>query len=124
MTPHQGAGAGQAIEVRMFLRLQMRSVLNSYSQDAFVLAELLGSPKTTMDNLDLALKSYEHIRLPMATHVMQGSRDSGRMYEFNGPQGETYSALGPAIQNQWNWLQASTPEEDAERALTWMQSNI
>lgn len=93
-------------------------------QDAFVLATLLGNSKTTTDTLALALKAYEHIRLPMASHVLQGSQDSGRMYEFNGPQGEDYATLGPAIQRQWDWIWASSPEEDAERAVAWMQSEL
>ena len=84
----------------------------------------MGNSKTTMKTLALALKAYEHIRLPMASHVLQGSRDSGRMYEFNGPQGEDYNILGPAIQGQWDWIRASTPEEDVERALAWMQSSL
>ncbi|KAF8485624.1 FAD/NAD-P-binding domain-containing protein [Gautieria morchelliformis] len=106
MTPFQGAGAGQAID------------------DAFILAELLGHSRTTKETLASALKAYEHIRLPMATHVLQGSRNSGRMYEFNGPHGEEYDVLGPAIQKQWDWIHASTPEEDAERAIAWMESNL
>jgi salicylate hydroxylase len=60
----------------------------------------------------------------MATRVLQGSRESGQMCEFNGPQGEEYDVLGPAIQRQWDWIQASTPEEDAERAIAWMESNL
>ncbi|KAF8586521.1 FAD/NAD-binding domain-containing protein [Ramaria rubella] len=105
MTPHQGAGAGQAID------------------DAFILAGILGSPNTTKQALTTALRAYEHIRLPMASHVLQGSRDSGRMYEFNGPQGTEYEVLGPAIQKQWDWVNVSTPEEDVARALAWMQSS-
>ncbi|KIJ41279.1 hypothetical protein M422DRAFT_75634 [Sphaerobolus stellatus SS14] len=103
MTPHQGAGAGQAIE------------------DAYVLAGILGDHHTQLDNIDTALRAYDHMRRPLASHVLQGSRDAGRMYEFNGPQGEHYETLCPAIQRQWEWIWASTPEEDLENALKWMK---
>jgi len=103
MTPHQGAGAGQAIE------------------DAYVLAEILGNNATGLDNIERALQAYDYIRRPLASHVLQGSRDACRMYEFNGPDGDDYANLGPAIQRQWDWVWASTPEEDVENALAWMK---
>ncbi|KAF8519490.1 FAD/NAD-binding domain-containing protein [Hysterangium stoloniferum] len=105
MTPHQGAGAGQAIE------------------DAYVLAEILGSPTTTRETLEKGLGAYEHIRLPLATHVLQGSRDAGRLYEFNGPPGDDYPILKLAIRGQWDWIWKSTPEEDVTRALIWMEAS-
>ncbi|KAL0956347.1 hypothetical protein HGRIS_002497 [Hohenbuehelia grisea] len=102
MTPHQGAGAGQAIE------------------DAFVLASLLGRCHDT-DNLDSALKAYEHVRLPLATHVLNGSRMSGKMYEFDSQHGSDYATLGPAIQGQWDWINWSSPEEDVQRAVDYLK---
>ncbi|KAM5533711.1 hypothetical protein V8D89_012584 [Ganoderma adspersum] len=99
MTPHQGAGAGQAIE------------------DAYVLAEVLGHANTTIANLPTALAAYESVRLPMANHVLQGSRQSGDMYEFNGPLREDLTLLGPQIASQWDWLWQSTPQNERDRAF-------
>ncbi|KAL0954169.1 hypothetical protein HGRIS_005302 [Hohenbuehelia grisea] len=48
MTPHQGSGAGQAME------------------DAFILATLLGHPRTTRGTISRALKVYDEIRRPFA----------------------------------------------------------
>ncbi|KAI9061735.1 FAD/NAD-P-binding domain-containing protein [Trametes sanguinea] len=99
MTPHQGAGAGQAIE------------------DAYILAEVLGHPGTTLSTLSQALAAYEAVRLPMANHVLQGSRESGNMYEFNGPLGADLARLGPQIGKQWDWVWKTTPLEEREKAL-------
>ncbi|RPD59761.1 FAD/NAD(P)-binding domain-containing protein [Lentinus tigrinus ALCF2SS1-6] len=99
MTPHQGAGAGQAIE------------------DAFILAEVLGHRQTTLSTLSRALTAYERVRLPMANHVLKGSRQSGNMYEFNGPLADNLVPLGPLIGSQWDWLWDSTPQTERDRAL-------
>ncbi|KAI5123693.1 hypothetical protein M0805_001721 [Coniferiporia weirii] len=107
MPPHQGAGAGQAIE------------------DAYVLAGILCNPLTTKSSLPDALRAYEHVRLPMANGVLTGSRDSGLMYEFNYPGlGEDYAQLGPAIQKQWDWVWASHPDEDVARGLAFLEASL
>ncbi|TBU25153.1 FAD/NAD(P)-binding domain-containing protein [Dichomitus squalens] len=99
MTPHQGAGAGQAIE------------------DAYILAEVLGHPNTTLASLPKALVAYERVRLPMANHVLQGSKQSGDMYEFNGPLEDNLVPLGLQIGHQWDWLWTSTPQTELNRAF-------
>ncbi|TFK91603.1 FAD/NAD(P)-binding domain-containing protein [Polyporus arcularius HHB13444] len=104
MTPHQGAGAGQAIE------------------DAFVLAEVLGHRHTSRSAIPRALTAYERVRLPMANHVLEGSRQSGNMYEFNGPLGDNLVPLGPLIGSQWDWLWDTTPQSERDRALGMLQS--
>ncbi|KAJ7045738.1 FAD/NAD-P-binding domain-containing protein [Mycena alexandri] len=102
MSPHLGAGAGQAIE------------------DAYILAHVLGAaaPKS----LDAALEAYQQTRLPVANHVLRSSYESGNMYEFNSRFGDEYSALGPAIGHQWDFLTESTPEGEAEKAMRILRS--
>ncbi|KZT72214.1 FAD/NAD(P)-binding domain-containing protein [Daedalea quercina L-15889] len=106
MSPHQGAGAGQAIE------------------DAFILAHLLGHQATSLATLPQALLAYEHVRLPLGNHVLRGSYESGVMYEFNGPQTDELQVLGPAIGRQWNWLNETTPVGEAERAVRWLVESL
>ncbi|KAI5118612.1 hypothetical protein M0805_008043 [Coniferiporia weirii] len=65
MTPHQGAGGGQAIE------------------DAHVLAALLADKRTTCATLPVALRAYDAVRIPEARAVVCSSRLNGMMYEFN-----------------------------------------
>ena len=86
-------------------------------QDAYILAEVLGHPDTTLTTLSRALSAYERIRLPMANHVLKGSKQSGDMYEFNGPLGDELAVLGPQIGRQWDWLWSTTPQSERDRAL-------
>ncbi|KAJ7200496.1 hypothetical protein C8J57DRAFT_1103525 [Mycena rebaudengoi] len=97
MSPHLGAGAGQAIE------------------DAYILAGILR--EAAPENLEEALAAYEQTRLPVANHVLASSYESGRMYEFNSKFSEDYDTLGPAIRRQWDFLDESTLEEDVLKAL-------
>jgi len=97
MSPHLGAGAGQAIE------------------DAYILASVLGD--ATASSLDAALEAYQQTRLPVANHVLKSSYESGMMFEFNSRFAEDYTALGPAIKHQWDFLTQSTPEGEAEKAV-------
>ncbi|KAI0029664.1 FAD/NAD(P)-binding domain-containing protein [Vararia minispora EC-137] len=107
MLPHQGAGAGQAIE------------------DAYVLACLLSDPFATPNNLHHALSAYDAIRRPNANHVLVGSRCSGKLYEFDDEvYGDRYEELGPAIVKMWDWLWAGGPEEDAKEAVEKMKKRI
>uniref|UniRef100_A0A8H8CP50 FAD-binding domain-containing protein n=1 Tax=Psilocybe cubensis TaxID=181762 RepID=A0A8H8CP50_PSICU len=97
MSPHQGAGAGQAIE------------------DAYILSNLLAT--ATRKSLPKVLNAYEAVRLPAANHVLLGSYESGMMYEFNSKYGENYEILGPAIQRQWDWIDRPSLEESLEAAI-------
>ncbi|KDQ59942.1 hypothetical protein JAAARDRAFT_33536 [Jaapia argillacea MUCL 33604] len=74
MTPHFGAGAGQAVE------------------DAYILSRLLTHPLLSSApssdihrNLEIALKIYETVRRPVAQAITKGARDAGLLYEFNLP---------------------------------------
>ncbi|KAK7472656.1 hypothetical protein VKT23_000769 [Stygiomarasmius scandens] len=97
MSPHQGAGAGMAIE------------------DAFVLARVL--EHATPSTLNSALEAWQRVRLPFGNHVLKGSYESGVMYEFNSDMGDNYEILGPAIEKQWHWIGETTPEEEVARAM-------
>ncbi|TFK53608.1 FAD/NAD-P-binding domain-containing protein [Heliocybe sulcata] len=103
MTPHLGAGAGQAIE------------------DAFLLYALLTHPHVHRSSIDVALRAYEHARLQTATKVLKGSWDAALLYEFNNPEyGDDYSRLAEVIRRQWDWMWESTPEGDVNRALQYL----
>ena len=90
-----------------------------------MLAQLLGSPLATKDNVHDVLKAYEAVRLPLANHVLRGSMESGLMYEFNHPDyGEDYAKLGPAIQRQWDWIWKTHPLEDVQKGLEILKGNL
>jgi salicylate hydroxylase len=96
MTPYCGAGAGQAIE------------------DAFVLGRLLAHPLTTLDNVLVALKAYQDVRLPFTQFVARESKRTGKMYDFRAPgyydgtdrgnEREEMEILKEKIINQWDWV--------------------
>ncbi|KAI9053721.1 hypothetical protein LZ554_002672 [Drepanopeziza brunnea f. sp. 'monogermtubi'] len=62
-TPHQGAGAGQAIE------------------DAFVMSGLLGQVKS-VDEIEKAFYAYDAVRRPRSQKVVTTSREAAALYEF------------------------------------------
>ncbi|THH03798.1 hypothetical protein EW145_g5997 [Phellinidium pouzarii] len=65
MATHLGAGAGQAIE------------------DGFVLGQLLSQRLVTRANVSLALRMYDAVRRPFGNGMVERSRKTGFLYEFN-----------------------------------------
>ncbi|KAJ4483187.1 FAD/NAD-P-binding domain-containing protein [Lentinula aciculospora] len=118
MAPHEGAGAGQAIEVCNFTVSDQGRLMRP--KDAFILASLL-EQVTSLETLPLALEAYQRVRLPFSNHVLKGSFDSGLMYEFNSDYGEDYENLGPAIEKQWDWVEEPSPKEERLRALWYLK---
>ncbi|KAH8109900.1 FAD/NAD-binding domain-containing protein [Phellopilus nigrolimitatus] len=118
MTPHQGAGGGQAIE------------------DAQVLAALLAHPRTTRETMPAVLRAYDAVRVPVAREVVRTSRLNGMMYEFNhgwdevsdaeattpgsvNPEGEEFRRLrrhAEAIMaiHDWEWTDAPAESQPAQ----------
>ncbi|TFK68678.1 FAD/NAD-P-binding domain-containing protein [Pluteus cervinus] len=90
MAPHQGAGAGQAIEVCYI---------------------------TTRDDAHIALRIFDDARRKDANEVLSGSYKSGVMYEFESGFGDRYDVLGPGIQSQWDWVLRTDPEDDSLRVV-------
>ncbi|KAG2040765.1 hypothetical protein BDR03DRAFT_1029518, partial [Suillus americanus] len=108
MTPHFGAGAGQAME------------------DAFVLGRLLAHPLTTLDNVAAALKAYQDVRLPFAQFVVRESARTGRMFAFDmssaapGKVQEELEIQKEKLVAQWEWEDKDSPVAEwleAERKL-------
>ncbi|KAG1737522.1 uncharacterized protein EDB91DRAFT_1249645 [Suillus paluster] len=108
MTPHFGAGAGQAME------------------DAFVLGRLLAYPLTTLGNLPAALKAYQDVRLPFTQFVARESERTGSMFEFCLPgyyegtdrsnEREEMEILKEKLTDQWGW------EREGGAVTEWLQA--
>lgn len=122
MPPHQGSGAGQAIEVGQTLLLATSSGLKVYLQDAYMLSSILGHPSVTLANLPQALKAYEHVRLPFANHILNASNNAGKLCQLRSIHRENEETLAPAFQGQWGWVDSEDPETQFQRALRWMNS--
>ncbi|KAL5498529.1 hypothetical protein ACEPAH_1883 [Sanghuangporus vaninii] len=114
MTPHLGAGGGQAIE------------------DAYILGKLLASPIATTSNLPSVLRIYDAVRRPYANHIVERAYTLGRLAEFIGAPNyidveraqngskEELQLIGREIRKKWDIHWASVPDDDwkeAERML-------
>ncbi|KAJ2916737.1 hypothetical protein MD484_g3704, partial [Candolleomyces efflorescens] len=109
--PHQGSGAGQAIE------------------DAFVLATLLAHPSTNRQNLPRALSIFDRVRRPVAHDVHERNRLNGQYFTFhhtNLTPSEELSreetlkrlkALGEAFTKNWEWAWSTSAEPVVREAL-------
>ena len=124
MTPHQGSGAGQAIE------------------DAYILAAILAHPLTTLETLPAALKVYEAIRLPHGIDVQRRSRENGKLYEFSEPRfahldlgtagndqqeavdvGKLWES-GHAAAENWQWAWTTDIDDDKDRAIKLLEEKL
>jgi salicylate hydroxylase len=85
-TPHQGAGAGQAIE------------------DALVLSSLLGQIKSVAD-IENAFKAYDFVRRPRTQKIVTTSRDAAEIYEFeNEKLGNDLVEIEKALNQRYQWI--------------------
>ncbi|KAL4975537.1 hypothetical protein BDW66DRAFT_167044 [Aspergillus desertorum] len=99
-TPHQGAGAGQAIE------------------DAHVLAELLGDARVvTADDVAAAFKAYDQVRRPRSQRVVSSSAENAYLLclRLEGV-GDDEEKLKKTLQERLAWLWNEDVQEQAERA--------
>ncbi|CAA7270537.1 unnamed protein product [Cyclocybe aegerita] len=116
MTPHQGSGAGQAVE------------------DACVLAVLLCYKLCNKSNLSLIGKVYDQIRRPVANQVLAASCISGKLCGLVAPGFEdveegnahvSFEKLTKLIDDfgkgmEWVWKESA--EDDKRRAIEMLES--
>ncbi|KAF7300219.1 hypothetical protein MKEN_01345700 [Mycena kentingensis (nom. inval.)] len=118
MTPHQGSGAGQAIE------------------DAWILAKLLGNPATTRENVHNALRAFDEARRPLAHRIADGCRENGRYFSLavdgvdfgNGRQTpETWKnlqQLHALVVKNWEWAWTTSIDSTLEDALQMFEATL
>lgn len=107
-SPHQGAGAGQAIE------------------DAHVLAELLANNSvTTADHVTTAFKAYDAVRRPRSQRVVSSSREIAALLCLRLPGVEDdEDKLRASWHDRMNWLWNINVEQQAESACHLAIQNI
>ena len=101
-TPHQGAGAGQAIE------------------DSHVLAELLGDARVVrVEDAVAAFQAYDAIRRPRSQKVVESSKQNAYLLSLCldgvGADEEKFKS---ALQERLQWLWDIDVEDQVERART------
>lgn len=98
-TPHQGAGAGQAME------------------DAFILSSLLGDEKTRCArNIEAAFRAYDAVRRPRSQKVVSTSRAAGATYAMQGPALDNLELIGAELVERYKWIWNEDLSLQAERA--------
>ncbi|KAJ5372782.1 hypothetical protein N7517_004788 [Penicillium concentricum] len=99
-TPHQGAGAGQAIE------------------DAHVLAELLSDSRvSSVDDVVAAFKAYDGIRRPRSQRVVTSSKENADIFClcFDGVRNDPVK-LKETLDQRLRWLWDLDVQDQVERA--------
>lgn len=85
-TPHQGAGAGQAIE------------------DAFILSNLIGDI-TDVSEIEHAFQAYDAVRRPRTQKVVTMSRETGLLYDSEYPGiGDDIVKMGEMLRKAYRWI--------------------
>jgi salicylate hydroxylase len=98
-TPHQGAGAGQALE------------------DAFIMSVLLGDDKTrSTADISTAFRAYDAIRRPRSQKVVATSRAAGVTYAMQGPAKDDVNKIGDELMQRYKWIWDEDMNVQAEQA--------
>ncbi|KAE9390248.1 FAD/NAD(P)-binding domain-containing protein, partial [Gymnopus androsaceus JB14] len=110
MTPHLGAGAGQAMD------------------DGYVLGKLLAS--SSQKPLEV-LQAYNHVRQPVGNRIQRTARKQGFFYELNAPGFENIKTMGQALAPEqisilcdtftkgWSWMEDDV-DEDLMKAIKFL----
>lgn len=98
-TPHQGAGAGQALE------------------DAFILSMLLGDERTRCaGDIPAAFRAYDAIRRPRSQKVVSTSRAAGATYALQGQARDNLDQVGEELLQRYKWIWDEDMQVQAEHA--------
>ena len=93
-TPHQGSGAGMALE------------------DAYILSNLLGQIKDSME-IERAFKAYEAVRKERSQKVVTTSRTAGRVYDLEQEGVEdNLEKLSKDLEERQKWIWNHDLEKD------------
>lgn len=99
MVPHQGAGAGQALE------------------DAYVLARLITDKACTRQNAQQVLSAFEAVRHERTCKVQRTSHEAGDLYEYSSPGiGDDEAKIASALETRFDWLWNHDPQDDVAAA--------
>ncbi|RUR31416.1 salicylate 1-monooxygenase [Vreelandella nanhaiensis] len=99
LVPHQGAGAGQALE------------------DAYVLATLLADASCHRHNVSTVLSAFEQVRHSRTCKVQRTSHEAGDVYEYAGENiGANETKLIDNLENRFDWLWSHDPHDDVMAA--------
>ena len=98
-TPHQGAGAGQALE------------------DALIMSELLADVRIKQPtDIPTAFRAYDAVRRPRSQHVVTSSRAAGELYGFQSPAGSDIELVKADLLGRYQWIWENDLTEQLRQA--------
>ncbi|KAG6886846.1 hypothetical protein C0992_002026 [Termitomyces sp. T32_za158] len=117
MAPHQGSGAGQAIE------------------DGCLLAELLGHRLAKRETLPIVLRIYDFFRRPFALDIAQKSFQNGSYLSLThedfildgcdaSKQVECLHQMGEVIVDNWRWAWETSLVDMVRQAITTLEEAL
>jgi len=100
MLPHQGAGAGTALE------------------DGYVLSQLLTSPTLTVREAIAGLQAYSQTRQPRGNKILTTSWECGEVYEFADAEriGLDRDKMVAWLGEKYQWIWKHDPLKEVEEA--------
>lgn len=102
-TPHQGAGAGQALE------------------DALVLSGLLADNRIQFANdVPRAFHAYDVVRRPRSQRVVTTSRAAGELYNFQSSEGNNLEAVRNNLLSRYRWIWEHDMMDQLEQARSYL----
>jgi len=97
-TPHQGAGAGMALE------------------DAYVLSNLIGEMGVE-DTFEAVFAAYDRARHARSTTVVTTSRQAGEIYHFRSRGiGDDLGKIDDNLKVRWKWIWDANVEDMLKEA--------
>ena len=95
-TPHQGAGAGMAIE------------------DAFIMSRLMGEIQSAKQ-IEAVFAAYDHVRRPRTQKLATTSKEAGEVYEFER-LGDDVEKIAADLQVRTRWIWDEDLDAQLEKA--------
>jgi salicylate hydroxylase len=100
-TPHQGAGAGMALE------------------DAFILSRLMGEIQSAKE-IEAVFEGFDHVRRPRAQRLVTASKEAGEIYEFEA-LGDDVERITENLQQRYEWIWDEELDAQLEKAQAFLK---
>ena len=98
-TPHQGAGAGMAVE------------------DAYILSALLSRVENAELDLEAMFVAYDEVRRPRTQRLVDTSGKTAKVYELQGERTEDdLEAIAEELKGRWEWIWKVDLERELDMA--------
>jgi salicylate hydroxylase len=108
-TPHQGSGAGMAIE------------------DAFVLGEIIKAVRDyySADHLTTAFRAYEKVRMYRTQKLVSTSHEAGMLYEFElEGVGDDAGKIAENLKHRMRWIWEEDLEQEVKDAKGFLAAEV